>query len=137
MLPANRIVSQGEILLPFCSKCGNEVNEKMEYCPKCGASLKIEKTYRETHEKQEKQEKHEKHEKDEKGEKHEKGERSLLWALLGGIVILVIGALSIITTFLGIRDPWRGAFFLVILGVIIVIFAIYGALKATQRNPSP
>jgi hypothetical protein len=26
--------------MPYCPKCGNEVNEEMDFCPNCGASLK-------------------------------------------------------------------------------------------------
>ena len=109
----------------------------MKYCPKCGASLKAEAAPRETYEKHEKQEKHEKHEKEEKAEKHEKEETSRFWALIGGLILLVIGATSLITTFLDVPDPWRGAFFLVIVGIIIIGAAVYGAAKASRRNPRP
>lgn len=26
--------------MPYCPKCGNEVNEEMDFCPNCGTSLK-------------------------------------------------------------------------------------------------
>ncbi len=97
----------------------------MVYCPKCGASLKAEKVVKETYEKHE------------KGEKHEKSETGLFWALIGGLILVVLGALSLITTFFGLPDPWRGAFFLVIVGILIVIFAIYGVARASRRSPRP
>jgi len=123
--------------LPYCPKCGNEVTKEIEYCPKCGASLKAEMVSRETYEKHEKHEKQEKHEKEEKAEKHEKGETSRFWALLVGLIIVVIGATSLVKTFFGLPDAWRGAFFLVAFGVIIISFAMYGVAKTSQRNPRP
>ena len=89
---------------------------------------------RETYEKHEKQEKHEK---EEKAEKHEKGETSRFWALLVGLIIVVIGATSLVTTFFNLPDAWRGAFFLVAVGALIIIFAIYGVAKTSQRSPRP
>jgi len=106
----------------------------VKYCPKCGASLKVGAVPGEAYEKYEK---HEKHEKEEKAEKHEKGETSRFWALIGGLILLVIGVTSIISTFFDVPDPWRGAFFLVIVGIIIIIVAFYGAAKASKRNPRP
>jgi uncharacterized membrane protein YvbJ len=120
--------------VPYCSKCGNEVAEEVKYCPKCGAYVKAGAVHREVREKQEKQEKHEKHEKQEKQEKHEKGERGLFWTLLGGLILLIFGVVSIISEFLH-QDFWP--FFLMIAGVLIVIFAIYGAIRASQRTPRP
>ncbi len=106
----------------------------MEYCSKCGAPLKVERVPREAYEKHEKQEKSEK---GEKAEKHEKGETSRSWVLMGGLILVVLGAVSLATTFLNLPDPWRGAFFLVIIGILIIIFAFYGAAKASRRHPRP
>jgi len=30
--------------VPYCGNCGNKVDETMAFCPKCGASLKMETT---------------------------------------------------------------------------------------------
>ena len=120
--------------MPYCPKCGNEVTGEMQYCPKCGASLRAQAVTRETHEKHEKQEKQEK---GEKAEKHEKGETSSYWALIAGLIILAIGAVSLTATFFDIRDPWRGAFFLVAIGIVIIIVAIYGTVTASRRSPRP
>jgi len=117
--------------LPFCPKCGNEITEEMKYCPKCGASLKAETVSYEKHEK------HEKHEKEEKAEKHEKGEASRFWALIGGLILVILGVTSLLTTFFGLPEPWQGAFVLIVIGILIIIFAIYGAAKASKRNPRP
>lgn len=127
--------------MPYCPKCGSKVTEEMKYCPKCGASLKPETISKEEayekHEKQEKEEKKEKEEKGEKAEKHEKGEANRFWMLIGGLILVVFGLLSLLTIFLGISEPLRGAFFLVIVGVLIVVFAVYGAIKASRRSPVP
>jgi cation transport ATPase len=109
----------------------------MAYCPKCAASLRAEKVTKVSHEKGEKGEKNEKEEKDEKSEKQEKSETSRLWALVGGIMLVILGAMSFATIYFDIADPWRGAFFLVIVGAFIIIVALYGAVKASKRNPQP
>jgi len=103
----------------------------MEYCPKCGASLKAKIVTREAYEKHEKQEKHEK---EEKAEKHEKGETSRFWALIGGLILIILGAGSIIAKALN-QD--FGPFFLVIVGALIIILAIYGATRASKGSPRP
>ena len=126
--------------MPYCSKCGSEVAEGTTYCPKCGASLRAEQVSRRTHEKEEKHEKGEKQEKGEKGEKaekHEKGETSRFWAFIGGMMLVILGIVSLASIFFNVREPWRGASFLVVLGVFIIIVALYGAIKASQRNPRP
>jgi uncharacterized membrane protein YvbJ len=127
-------------MLPYCPKCGSEIAEDAMYCPKCGASLRSEQVSRRTHEKEEKHEKGEKQEKGEKGEKgekHEKGETSRFWALVGGMMLVILGVVSFVTIFFNVAEPWRGASFLVILGAFIIIVALYGAIKASQRNPRP
>jgi uncharacterized membrane protein len=110
------------------------------YCPKCGASLRAERVSRRTNEKEEKREKDEKQEKGEKGEKaekQEKGETSRFWAFAGGLILMILGIVSFVTIFFNVREPWRGASFLVVLGVFIVVVALYGAVKASQRSPRP
>ncbi len=107
----------------------------MKYCPRCGAVLKAEAVARK--EAYEKHEKQEKQEKEEKGEKHEKGETGRFWALIGGLILVVLGATSLITIVFRLPSEWRGAFFLVAVGVLFIIFAIYGAARASKRHPRP
>jgi hypothetical protein len=106
----------------------------MEYCPKCGAPLKAESAPRAA---QEKGEKHEKREKEEKTEKHEKGEAGRFWMLIGGLILVALGGLSMATALFGLPEPYRGALFLVIVGLLIIVFAIYGATRASRRHPRP
>ncbi len=124
--------------MEYCPKCGSKIDEEMAFCPKCGVALKAGQvsaearptTYR-RHEKDEKDEKHE------KGEKHEKRGYSFLGPLIGGLVLIVIGLTSYleITGYADRRSVW--AVFFVVIGVIIIVGAIYGSMMASKRNPRP
>jgi hypothetical protein len=126
--------------MSFCPKCGNKITEDMVFCPKCGAPLKVEQqasaqpsrppAYR--HEKEEKREKGEKGEKAEKREKHE---YAFIGPLIGGLVLIFIG----LTAYLSIsgmveRRIW-GAMLFIIIGLLIIIGAAYGAMLASRRHP--
>jgi uncharacterized membrane protein YvbJ len=135
--------------MPYCPKCGTKVREEMAFCPQCGAALKVEQTptaavsppapYRaektEKHEKHEKEEKGEKREKEEKAEKHEKREFGVIGPLIGGLILILIGFLFYlqITGFLGRQVA--SALFLIIIGIIIIVGALYAAIMAARRNP--
>jgi len=106
----------------------------MRYCPKCGASIGAARISRESYEKQEKQEKHEKHEKQ---EKHEKGEGSRSWVLLGGFILIVFGLVSIVSTYVHIPSLFSGGILLVLVGIVIMVIAVYGVTRAAVTNPKP
>ena len=128
--------------MPYCQKCGNIVDETMTFCPRCGASLKDQAysaptapspTYRR---RDEKQEKNEKQEPNEKGEKHEKGEFGFIGFLIGGLVLIIIGVFSVLQ-FSGYIPPVPTfAIVVLMIGVIIIIAAIYGSM-ARKRFPHP
>lgn len=136
--------------MPYCSKCGAQVREEMAFCSKCGAALKVEQPPAETvsapapyraekaekHEKREKEEKGEKREKEEKTEKHEKREFGAIGPLIGGLILIFIGLMFYlqVTGFPGRQIA--PALFLVIIGVIIIIGALYAATMASRRQPS-
>jgi hypothetical protein len=124
--------------MSFCPKCGNKIDEEMSFCPKCGAPLKgakpsaaPESTYRGY----EKAEKQEKHEKEEKGEKYEKRGRGFIGPFIGGIILIFLGLISYlqIMGWIGARET--GALFLIAIGIIIVIVALFSATLATRRHP--
>lgn len=124
----------------YCPKCGGEVSEEMSFCPKCGATLKAGQVSVETRpttarRRDEKAEKHEKDEKDEKGEKHEKREYSFLGPFIGGLVLIMLG----LTAFLEVTGTFNRtlvwAVFFVVVGLIVIIGAIYGAMLASRRHP--
>lgn len=129
--------------MPNCQKCGAEVSEEMSFCPRCGAPLKVgyvPPPPPPTERKEEKAEKHEKHEKEEKGEKFEKYEkRELLFLgpLVGGIILLMLGILGYleVTGLIG-RGTSRAIFFIII-GVIVLVGALYAISTAPRRHPKP
>jgi uncharacterized membrane protein YvbJ len=122
----------------YCPKCGEKVTEEMTFCPKCGVSLRTAEpqveartvTYR-RHEKEEKQEKGEKH------EKHEKHQYPFIGWLIGGLILIFIG----LTAYLNINYPGQSgvmwAFFLVLVGLLIIIGGVYFAMVAAKRHPRP
>jgi uncharacterized membrane protein YvbJ len=125
--------------MSYCPKCGNKITEDMIFCPKCGAPLKVEQTTTQPpppvtykHEKEEKREKGEKG--TEKGEKREKHEYAFIGPLIGGIIILFIGLSAYLSTIhYETRILW--AFFFIILGLLFVVGAVYGAVMASRRHP--
>ena len=132
--------------MPYCHNCGSEVSEENSFCPKCGAALNADvsrspmPSERYRSEKQEKHEKNEKEEKMEKGEqqeKYEKREYGILGPLVGGIILIVVGLmmyLSVSGIFV-IRSIFP--FFLIIIGVIVIVSVVIGVTKAKRRNPRP
>jgi heme/copper-type cytochrome/quinol oxidase subunit 4 len=129
----------------YCPKCGNQVEANMTFCPRCGAPLKAEAPVQvvrrnEKAEKQEKGEKSEKQEKQEpeKSEKHEKSEFGFMGWLIGGLILIVIGVLAFLNVynhFVTTAVGW--ALILLVVGVIIIIVAIYFAMTAKKRTPHP
>jgi hypothetical protein len=134
--------------MSYCPKCGNKVEENMTFCPRCGAPLKgvaaaqpapaPEPPVRraEKSEKGEKQEKHEKQE-PEKGEKHEKGEYGYVGWLVGGVVLILIGFFALLQFAGYLTSGIEGGLLLLIIGVIIIIAAVYLAGMARKRSPAP
>jgi hypothetical protein len=137
--------------MPECKKCGYKITEEMSFCPNCGAPIKTQAPAaqppapaapprRERTEKQEKQEKGEKQEKQEKHEKHEKGEYAFLGPLIGGIILIIIGCMSYltITGFIGAQTRGiLGAAFVIIIGIAIILGALYAMTLPKKRNPTP
>jgi UDP-N-acetylmuramyl pentapeptide phosphotransferase/UDP-N-acetylglucosamine-1-phosphate transferase len=128
--------------MSYCPKCGSKVDEEMTFCPKCGASLKVERvtpatpgTATVTYRRDEKAEKEEKSEKHEKGEKHEKREHGFMGPLIGGVILMFIG----FALYLRIARPdqegviW--ALFFVLIGLLVIVGGIYGAIMASRRHP--
>lgn len=135
--------------MSYCPKCGNKVDETMAFCPRCGAPLGSASVasappppYQrdEKNEKQEKQEKGEKQEKNEpeKGEKHEKGEFSFIGWLIGGLILIFIGALYFLNLhFRLVNTTTAWALFLLVIGVVIITVGAYLGMRARRQNPRP
>jgi len=134
-------------LVVNCPKCGAKVTEEMAFCPKCGAPLKAEKpkeqpvaapapsiVYRgEKAEKHEKEEKGEKGEKGERAEKHEKREFTFIGPLIGGLVLIFLGVISLLQITGRINKEILWALFFVVIGILIIV----GAIMASRRHPKP
>ncbi|HLC01389.1 MAG TPA: zinc ribbon domain-containing protein [Candidatus Bathyarchaeia archaeon] len=138
--------------MPYCPKCGNKVEEGMAFCPRCGASLKMETAYQAAptpspppappmrQEKAEKGEKNEKQEKQqpEKGEKHDTSQFGFLGFLVGGLILILIGAVAYINaTTSWLRGGLASSVILLLIGVVIIIVGVYVATMARRHMPSP
>jgi hypothetical protein len=127
--------------MSYCPKCGNPVDDSMTFCPRCGASLKGAPTpqpipppaYRPKNEKAEKNEKHESR------EKQEKGERGFVGYLIGGLILITFGLFSVLqlSGYFLANSGQAWAVMLLIIGLIIIIGAIYVALVARRHSPNP
>jgi hypothetical protein len=128
--------------LPNCPKCGAEVEEEMSFCPRCGAPVKVAHVPpppppAPTERKEEKAEKHEKREKGEKWEKYEKRELLFIGPLIGGIILVILGALTYLEVTDALKPGVTRAVFLIIIGVIVLIGALYVVTTAPRRHPKP
>ena len=112
--------------MPYCPRCGNEVDEDADYCTKCRAPLKEGVQYRRVRRRNEKGEKNEKDEKDEKGEDDKYG------PIIGGLIITWLGTLLLLQNQNIIRGSDFGGFFLMGIGVIL----IFRGLLAMQETGS-
>ena len=130
----------------YCSKCGEKLDEDSKFCTKCGTAVKptetaAPETY--THEKNEKQEKNEKTEKQEKMEKseqHEKYEQqpySIFGTLFGGLILIFVGFMFYLAVTGSIDFAAIFPFFLIVLGIIVIIGIAVGAVMARKNNPVP
>jgi hypothetical protein len=127
--------------MAFCPKCGNQVDENMTFCSRCGAPLKAgvptQPVPPTAPQKAEKNEKQEKDEKNEKGEKHEKsGSGAFLGFLIAGLVLAFLGIIAYYDITVGLPNSQLiGPAILLIIGICLVIVAVYYVMKARSRNP--
>lgn len=127
--------------MSYCPKCGAEVSEEMTFCPQCGAALKVkepmppERYRREKSEKQEKREKDEKMEKGEQPEKYEKQEFGILGPLIGGLILILVGFMFYLAVAGILRLSSIVPFFLIIIGAIVILGVLAGAVMARGRHP--
>ena len=117
--------------MSYCPKCGTEVREEMTFCPKCGAPLKAPPTgYKpEKYEKREKEER----EKREKKEKYEKREFGVMGQIIGGLILIFLALIFYLQVIGFARMEILGAVFFFIIGIIIIIGAVY-AMKKHPRT---
>ncbi len=134
--------------MSYCPKCGNQVDDSMAFCPRCGAPLHgapaptaatTSATAPAYRQRNEKQEKNEKNEKNESREKQEKGERGFVGYLIGGLILITFGLFSVLqlSNYFVANSGQAWAIMLLIIGVIIIVGAVYVALTARRRTPIP
>jgi uncharacterized membrane protein YvbJ len=129
--------------MPYCPKCGNEIQENMAFCPRCGAPLKMEVPSQpapaparapQRSEKAEKGEKQEKHE-PEKGEKHEMNQFGFIGLVIGGLVLIILGFFAYLRVSNIVTEGMGGALTLLIIGLIVIVVGIYVASMARRHYP--
>jgi uncharacterized membrane protein YvbJ len=125
--------------MSYCPKCGNKVDDTMTFCPNCGVSLKgAPPPTQPTRRRDEKAEKNEKNETTESREKQEKGERGFIGYLIGGLILITFGLFSVLQLSNALPDSGQNwAIMLAIIGIIIIIGAVYIALTAHKHSPEP
>ena len=116
--------------MSYCQKCGNKVREDMSFCPNCGATLKAVQPTAAA------QPTPSRAEKEEKGEKHEKREYGFAGTLVGGLILILFGLMFYIALTTTIGWGVIGAFCALIIGIVIIIGAIYAATMASRRHPA-
>ena len=125
--------------MQYCPKCGNKVDDTMTFCPNCGTQLKgaapSQAPPTKPNEGQKKAE--EKHEHPEKAGKQEKAEHEFVYFLAGGLILITIGVFAA----LGLTNPrlMSGqylAILLVIIGLIVVLSAVYAAFSGRKSFSS-
>jgi uncharacterized membrane protein YvbJ len=111
--------------MPYCPKCGNNVDETMTFCPKCGTALKDKIPSQEASNK-EKEEMQEKHENPANVEIQEKNQYGFVNFLISGLVLIIVAVFAILDlTSRFIASGQDIAIMLIIIGIIIIIGAIY------------
>jgi uncharacterized membrane protein YvbJ len=123
--------------MSYCPKCGNKVEETMVFCPHCGTSLKGAATPSQVQPAQSYQnEKQEKKQNPEKGEQHEKSEYGFVGYLVGGSILITIAVFALLDLTHPSNSSQDLAAMLLIIGVIIIIAAIYVATAMRKRVSS-
>ena len=112
--------------MPYCPKCGNNVDETMAFCPKCGTALK-DTTPSQAAPESEEQEKQEKPENPaDSRNSRKKNQYGFVNYLIGGLILIIVAVFAIL--YLTSRFLASGqdiAIMLIIIGIIIIIGAIY------------
>jgi uncharacterized membrane protein YvbJ len=129
--------------MSYCPKCGNKVDETMVFCPRCGTSLKGTATPGQEpptqpylSEKAEKNENGEMSNRPEKGEKKAKNEYGYVGYLIGGLILITIGVFAVLDLTSPLNSSQDLAAMLLIIGIIIIVGAIYIATRERKQFSS-
>jgi uncharacterized membrane protein YvbJ len=114
--------------MSYCPKCGNKVDETMVFCPQCGTSLKGAAPSQTTPVPN-----YAINDKVEKNKKQEKSEHGFIGYLIGGLILITIGIFSILDlTNSSLTSGQDLAIMLFIIGIIIIVGAVYIALTSRK-----
>jgi uncharacterized membrane protein YvbJ len=124
--------------MQYCPKCGNKVDDAMTFCPNCGIQLKgvaASQAPIEPNKEQEKAE--EKHEHPERTGKKEKVEHDYVYFLASGLILITIGVFAAFElTNPALMSGQYLAIMLVIIGLIVVLAAVYAAFSGRKSFSS-
>jgi len=133
--------------MTFCPRCNTPTKDTMKFCTKCGNPLKQTTDPTQTQTPPSTQEPNQQtKEKTEETKtqhttnpKHGKGERGAISYLIGGLILITLGAFAVMQ----ISNPnatntgQNWAIMLLLIGVIIITGAIYIALTTQHPKPAP
>jgi uncharacterized membrane protein YvbJ len=120
--------------MSYCPKCGNKVEESMVFCPHCGTSLKDTATPSQIQPaKQYQNEKQEKKQNLERDDSREKSEHGFVGYLVGGSILITIAVFALLDLTHPSNSSQDLAVMLLIIGVIIIVAAIYVAVTKRKR----
>ena len=130
--------------MQYCPKCGNKVDDTMTFCPNCGTQLKVAAPSQaptiEPKQRQEKAEENAQQEKQkhpEKAGKQEKREHDFVYFLAEGLILITIGVFAIFElTNPALMSGLYLSVMLVIIGLIVVLAAVYAAFSGRKSSSS-
>jgi hypothetical protein len=143
-----------------CPKCDKEVSEEMAFCPKCGTALKGEQpsdvgksaqefggrmaqkgrefgkrmTARASRRAERMARREEKYESYEKSEIRE---FAFVGPLIGGLILVFLGLMLYLQVTGSLNVQIVAALFFVVIGIIIILAAIYATTMLRRRYPNP
>jgi predicted lipid-binding transport protein (Tim44 family) len=123
--------------MSYCPRCGSKVDQTMAFCPSCGGSLKDPASIGQPESVQTREESRKIGESPEKNKQtKEKSDKSFASYLIGGLVLIVFGAFSVvsITGYFTGGQGW--AIMLVLIGTIVISGGLYIAMPTRKHNPA-